>query len=337
MRRSGRFSRARRIYLEEGAAELAKRAFAKARAAASRSVSGVASTGSRRLSSVEDLAAALGLAVDEEYCRARTILREPIAHRLAGCAPADAPASEMEGYVTEASLRFAVTLEWLASAVQALPTSLAARILEAGSNPYFMTILVADRLPRAEHLGINYFGDSEQVGTYVVQSVIERDSLAAIGQFGICLFCEVLEHLPFDPAWALLNLARQLAVGGRLILSTPNPARFENIRRLVFHDGSKDDPISGYGLHGRHNREYTVAELRDLLSGTGFRVCRSTTLDASPTRFSRAAERLGHGEYILVEAELARTATLYRPPWLYRSFPRERLESPASLAPGCRV
>jgi 2-polyprenyl-3-methyl-5-hydroxy-6-metoxy-1,4-benzoquinol methylase len=117
----------------------------------------------------------------------------------------------------------------------------------------------------------------------------------------VCLFCEVIEHLVQDPAWALFNLASRLRVGGHIILTTPNPARLENISRLIFHSGSPGDPISGYGIHGRHNREYTLDELTSLLTGTGFKVLRSRTIDVAPGPWSKAAEVSGYGQYILIQ------------------------------------
>jgi len=40
-----------------------------------------------------------------------------------------------------------------------------------------------------------------------------------------------------------------------LLLTTPNPARLENLEKMVRDRASFSDPVSGYGIHGRHNRE----------------------------------------------------------------------------------
>jgi 2-polyprenyl-3-methyl-5-hydroxy-6-metoxy-1,4-benzoquinol methylase len=162
---------------------------------------------------------------------------------------------------------------------------------------------------------------------------VERHSLDGLGTFDICLFCEVIEHLVYDPAWALFNLLKRVRLGGHLILTTPNPARLESISRLILHSGSNADPISGYGIHGRHNREYTLAELHDLLGGSGCMVLRSRTIDVTPRDWSRSAEDRGHGEYLMVEVRVDRQATLYRPAWLYRSFDPGDLQSQSPLHP----
>lgn len=296
----------------------------------------------------DELARFIGLRSDAEYAAAQAVRREEVRGRLAGCAPENASPEEMDGYRSEAALRFWHTLAWVAEALAALRRTPPPLVLETGSNPYFLTILLKERFPQLRHMGLNYFGNPAEVGMVCEQGVvdplgrltrsrylyadIERHSLQSLEPCDLCLFCEVLEHLPFDPGWALFNLVRQIRIGGRMILSTPNPARFENIARLVLRDGSTADPISGYGIHGRHNREYTVAELEDLLAGTGLSVRQARTVDVTPTEWSRFAEELGYGEYILIEAVVDRRVRIYRPRWLYRSFPSERLRLDTSLA-----
>ncbi len=162
---------------------------------------------------------------------------------------------------------------------------------------------------------------------------IERHDLTPTGEFDIALFCEVLEHLPYDPAWALYNIARRLRPGGHLILTTPNPARFENIVQLVERRETFSDPISGFGIHGRHNREYSAAELSDMLAGSGFRVLQATTIDVLPESQSRDAEARGYGAYHIVWAMLMSEPRLFRPQWLYRSFDPAALAEPGSLSP----
>jgi hypothetical protein len=283
----------------------------------------------------------LALDSDEEYPTRREAERQDLIHRLAGFAPAGAPPEEMSGYVNEAALRFAETIRWVADVAESKDGGPDFSVLETGSNPYFLTALLKERFPLAVHMGLNYFGDPTEVGKLGAQAVvdprgrladstylyadIERHALDAIGPFDVCLFCEVIEHLPFDPAWALSNLACRLRDRGCMILTTPNPARLENIQRLAFHEGPIGDQISGYGIHGRHNREYTMSELLDLLTGTGLVPIRSRTLDVVPTRWSRSAEARGFGQYLMVAARLEGPPRLYRPAWLYRSFSPDQL------------
>lgn len=90
---------------------------------------------------------------------------------------------------------------------------------------------------------------------------IESDVLPyGDGTFDVLLFCEVLEHMTMDPLHAMLEIKRVLKPGRKLVLTTPNAARLENA--AAFIEGRNIyDPYSGYGPHGRHNREYTRHEL----------------------------------------------------------------------------
>lgn len=289
----------------------------------------------------------LGLREDHEYARTRMQQRGETIQRLSRSSPANSSPEALEGYVSEAALRFFHTMEWLGESLRELALQ-RSRLLEIGSNPYFLTVLIAERFPRVEHLGVNYFGAA--VPTMETQAIadakgrlaesrffhadIERHDLAPTGEFDVALFCEVLEHLPYDPAWALYNIARRLRRGGHLILSTPNPARFDNIVRLVERRETFSDPISGFGIHGRHNREYSAAELQEMLVGTGFRSVHAATIDVLPEPQSRDAEARGYGAYHILRGVLEGEARLFRPSWLYRSFPPDALARTQSLAPG---
>ena len=302
-----------------------------------------------RITDHATLIASLGITADATYEAIQTARRNRIVDSLAGCAPANAFPGEMAGYLAESALRFAETLAWIEDLLGASATGGDASLLETGSNPYFLTILLAERFPDLRHVGINFFGNPDTPVAMESQDVVdpkrrigrsaylhadvERTPLTGIGPFDVCLFCEVVEHLPWDPGWATFNLARCVRAGGHLLLTTPNPARLDNIARLALHTGSKDDPISGYGIHGRHNREYTAAELEDLLRGTGFSIVRSRSLDVHPNVWSKNLEQRGYGHYLMVLARLESAPRLYRPDWLYRSFEPSRLAQAASLAP----
>lgn len=292
----------------------------------------------------EGTARFLGVRPDEEYSRIRSAQREGIIAQLSGCSPADSSPADLAAYVGEAALRFYRTLDALQASLDQLDVR-RPRLLEIGSNPYFLTLLLADRFPHLEHLGVNYFGaerpameeqaiidDRRRLAkSRFLHADIERDDLEPGGAFDLALFCEVLEHLPFDPAWALYNVARRLKPGGHLILSTPNPARFENIVRLIATRETFSDPISKYGIHGRHNREYSAAELREMLERTGLRVVQVETIDVLPDAYSRDLEVKGYGAYHLIRSVLEGEATLYRPAWLYRGFSPDHLASSTSF------
>ncbi len=298
------------------------------------------------ISAQRNMPAFLGLAADPEYAAERNRLRQSILDRLEGCAPEGATPAEMSGYISEAALRFGVTIEMLQ---QHAPCGAQGKLLEIGSNPYFLTLLLTESFPKFDRMGVNYFEGAFPPESMQRQSIIdprgrlreapffhadiERHSLEVLANFDVCLFCEVIEHLAFDPAFALFNVACTLRPGGLLLLTTPNPARLENLEKMACDRASFSDPISGYGVHGRHNREYAANELIDLCSATGLTVLTAKTLDVTPTIYSRDAEAKGYGAYHILLARLDESPRLYRPSWLYRSFTPESLASGASLAP----
>jgi SAM-dependent methyltransferase len=293
------------------------------------------------------IVALLGLGEDRAYAAARNLQRDHAIERLSGCAPANTAPEALSGYLGEAALRFVRTMEWLDVALRELAPG-NRRLLEIGSNPFFLTLLIADRHPEVEHMGVNFFGAPvPAIETQAITDArnrlkesrflhadVERHDLAPAGaDFDVVLFCEVLEHLPYDPAWALHNIARRLRRGGQMIVTTPNPARMENLVRMVELRETFSDPISGYGIHGRHNREYSARELKEMLEGTGLRVLQATTIDVVAEPESRDAETRGYGAYHMVRATLEGEPRLVRPPWLYRSFDAGVLSQPDSLAP----
>ena len=94
--------------------------------------------------------------------------------------------------------------------------------------------------------------------------------------------CQVLEHFSHSPLPALTEMKRVLRPGGLIEVDVPNVACFRNRLRLLrgknitwdyrehylhakplFHKGHSFYPV-------RHNREFTKAELHDLLSESGF-------------------------------------------------------------------
>ena len=290
------------------------------------------------------IARLLLLQADDEYMRKRAAQRDQTIAALSDCSPANATPAAMAGYLAESALRFSCTMEWIELSLRelALPRP---RLLEIGSNPYFLTLLIAGRFPEVEHLGVNYFGaeppametqgivDGQKrlAESRFFHADIERHDLEPTGQFDVVLFCEVLEHLPYDPAWALHNILRRLKPGGQLILTTPNPARLDNIVQLVQYRETFSDPISGHGIHGRHNREYSARELKEMVEGSGCRVLGAKTIDVLPQTYSRDAEAGGYGSYHMLRAILGGEATLFRPDWLYRGFTPERLRHPGPL------
>lgn len=188
--------------------------------------------------------------------------------------------AEADGYLTDALERFRLTMALLPDLEPG------GRVLELGANPYFLTRLLLRRgyeMTLANYFGDGYAGPNAQVVVAADHDEkhvfefdhfnIEREAFPyPDGSFDLVLCCEILEHLPSDPIHMLAEIHRVLAQpSGMLLLTTPNAARATNVRRIL--DGQNPyEELSGYGTYGRHNREYTVDELRTLLEELGYEV-----------------------------------------------------------------
>jgi SAM-dependent methyltransferase len=241
-----------------------------------------------------------------------------------------APA-EGEGYLADALERFRVTMAMLPS----LPEG--ARVLELGANPYFLT-----RLLRRRGLDVtcaNYFGEphppsARQVSTSRLTGEeevfefdifnVERDRFPYDdGSFDLVLCCEILEHLPHDPTHMLAEIHRVLVDGGCVVVTTPNPVRWDNLRRIVIGENPYET-LSGYGAYGRHNREYTVGELDTLLTEIGYEVERIEAVDVHPLpggldAIPDRARWDGRGDNLFALARARGVPCLAYPSWLYSS------------------
>lgn len=238
-------------------------------------------------------------------------------------------------YLNDAFQRLLTTLSLIPrAAADASPA-----LLELGANPYFLTILLKHFRPEYRLFLANYFGPhwvglehSQQINSaeygesYVFTFShfnIETEPFPyPDASFDFVLFCEIIEHLEQNPTWALLEIHRVLKPGGRVLITTPNVLRLQNILTLLNH-GNIYDPYSGYGPYGRHNREYTSHELVELVQGCGFKIECLVMADKYEhpiwQRVLRALwRRFRDNCYLLAKATHPRTA--YRPIWLYRSF-----------------
>jgi SAM-dependent methyltransferase len=217
---------------------------------------------------------------------------EPIREYLQSLFVDEAPPSLTEQYVNDAYRRFLHTL-------CLVPLPPPARILEIGSNPYFFHVLLHKLFPASEIEGANFFEHdiySRHQGTIVqairsprTGEVFEFSSRLfsletmsrypyPASSFDLIFFCETLEHLVLDPLPTPRKLKRILRPGGHLVISLPNAVRLTNFG-LMLHGHNFFDVYSENGVHGRHNREFTLAELKHLIQKDGFMLRRAETHD----------------------------------------------------------
>jgi len=251
------------------------------------------------------------------------------------------PAGHLDAYVQDSYRRFLHT--W------GLVRTEHGRCLEIGANPYFTTFLL-EEYTDLELTLTNFYAETEAATTtetlryrntsgqdvereytsYLVN--VERDRFPFDDDaFDVVLFCEVIEHLLTDPLAALREINRVLRTGGRLVVTTPNVSRLQNVVGMVAGLNIYD-PYSGHGPYGRHNREYTRHELTRLLEFAGFDVESAFTADShtSPApldpRYDEVVELVRFrehdlGHYLFVAARRVREARGGLPGFLYRSWP----------------
>jgi SAM-dependent methyltransferase len=219
------------------------------------------------------------------------------------------------------------------------------RVLELGASPYFMSLLLKQKLACGIDFA-NFFGDkplaygAETLASekYRERHVIrfkhfnvEKDRFPYLkDSYDLVLFCEIIEHLTIDPVHTLVEINRLLRKGGYLIITTPNVLRYENVLKLIIGKNIHDH-YSGYGAYGRHNREYTPRELRDLVEGLGFEVVKLYTrvtgsiniTGISIKRFRRFIQIMtpnNRGSNIFLLARKVSDAGYLRPEWLFESI-----------------
>jgi SAM-dependent methyltransferase len=243
--------------------------------------------------------------------------------------------NEQEGrnYIDHALRRFMTTVDLTPPA--AAPNNEA---LELGANPYFITLMLM-RFRGYRMTLANYFGEGARTGSQGIQRVssakygesydftfdyfnAETDPFPyPDSKFDLVLYCEILEHLVGDPTRVLCEIHRVLKPGGSLLLTTPNVLNWHNLLRLATGRNIYD-LYSGYGIYGRHNREYTPAEVMSLLDACGFETTVLRLDDLHPyTGYTRLLKRVrSHWrDNIYVLARAVGHPRYRYPEWLYRS------------------
>jgi SAM-dependent methyltransferase len=152
-------------------------------------------------------------------------------------------------------------------------------LLEIGAVPGHLTLLISRLGHELEAVDL----DPDRIRDYtaahgipVRQVDIEREPLPfPDGHFSVAIFTEVLEHLRWNPIFALEEMARVTRPGGRILLSVPNitPAhRF----RFLFGSDYQGDVVAEFEKlkwagHMGHFRLYSRNEVARILTHVGFR------------------------------------------------------------------
>lgn len=177
-----------------------------------------------------------------------------------------------------------------------LPIPAAARVLDVGCYPPHL-------LSALKQLGFRVSGIASMhepiKSPDVVILNIEKDRLPFHKHFfDLVLFSEVIEHLVVNPQVYLSELRRVLNPSGRLLITTPNAAGLHKLIPILFGRSTYfpleqlfATSLTDGSLYHRHNREFTMSELKEVLSRTGFTIQEaeffSAYKDASQHRTNR--------------------------------------------------
>ncbi len=243
---------------------------------------------------------------------------------------------EGQNYLNYSFRRLLLTLELIPPA-----SAGDSKLLELGANPYFLTLLLtrchAYRLHLANFFGEGHLPTGKGVQILSSRKYDERHEFAfnhfnvetavfpyADETFDVVLMCEILEHLTADPGHALSEIHRVLKPGGSVIMTTPNVSACQNFLKLALGQNIYDC-YSGYGVYGRHNREYTPAEILEFLPACHFAptIMRVEDIHPHSRRFVRLLKtfRKQWRDNIFVQARKHGEAQKSYPDWLFRGTP----------------
>lgn len=141
-------------------------------------------------------------------------------------------------------------------------------ILDAGSAPGFTSLALKLLGYDVYSCDINpesYKALLEEKGVQVIKADLENEIISLADESVNCVvFTEVLEHLhPYKISFTLSEINRVLRRYGILYLTTPNAVSIGKRIKMLF--GLQ--PIGK-----KHVREYTVQEVKTLLTGQGFKI-----------------------------------------------------------------
>lgn len=159
------------------------------------------------------------------------------------------------------------------------------RVLNVGGAPYIFEHLMRQARPGIEITTLDLDPDrfphvEDRLGIAVRQIDIEAASgaeIAALGRFECIVFTEVFEHLRIDLLGTMARLRDLLTDDGVLYLSTPNGLGLNNVSRLYLRGRTGPSVVAEWSKlsrlgHMGHVREYSMCEVREVLTATGYRI-----------------------------------------------------------------
>lgn len=216
------------------------------------------------------------------------------------------PTPEQRRWLAFQSRRFDAVIQ----AVAPVGLGATSRVLDVGAGSGGISVALRARFGGEYHLA-DYFEPSGPSRTalatrgltsYLHCDLAAREPFAGLAPgYDLVLFVEVLEHLLVNPIPLLRAMGLLLRPGGRLLLTTPNQARWGNRLRLLRGRSIRERgafPTTEAPTYG-HVQEYAPDELEGFLGPAGLsleslRVVQNLP-SPEPSRGARVGARLLNG------------------------------------------
>jgi SAM-dependent methyltransferase len=171
-------------------------------------------------------------------------------------------------------------LRTLARVMELLPRG--ATVLDVGSHYLHQAALLSSLGYRVIGMDVSAFAElaaikarAQQFGiqNLAVERFEDGDFLHGMDdQIDLVLFCEIQEHITFNPVRFWRRIYELMRVGGKIFLTTPNSMRLWHvvsiIKRALLREGVgiPVHTILGSVTYGHHWKEYSAREIVELFS-----------------------------------------------------------------------
>jgi SAM-dependent methyltransferase len=192
------------------------------------------------------------------------------------------------GYVAFHAKRFAYLLDLL----EQIGIHPRTRVVDIG--PSRLTELIRAKFNiQVDSLGFDEDSNSARGNHYqfdLNNAQSEKTWRHGLPEYDVVVMAEVIEHLHTAPELVLAFVRTLIAPDGWLIIQTPNAAAFPKRIKLLLGDNPYE-MIRTQTANPGHFREYTVPELRRIVSDAGFNVVRADVRWYFDARFAHHGEK----------------------------------------------
>ena len=180
-----------------------------------------------------------------------------------------------ERYLLDHIDRFYVTHRVCSELLSSSPSK---RVLSAGAGNAYVETRLKETLEAtisiiefAEAIELNKEHYSRHGFKAYPANLAEDMALDIPEAFDLVLSCEVVEHLPIPSTNHIGALARHLAPGGHLVVTTPNRASLGSVLKLLLGRPIDPDPALVFSPvefenEGIHRRQYVESEIVDAMA-----------------------------------------------------------------------